>query len=101
MTQIRKTLLLCGRLGKNSLASFIILALVVGMTACAGRETAELRELVKEQGKRLQQLEDIQAIERLQRAYGYYVDKQFNIRTGYFHSDLVVFAVIISRRGTA
>jgi hypothetical protein len=44
------------------------------LTAC-GSTDSELRALIERQAERLQRVEDVQAIERLERAYGYYVDK--------------------------
>lgn len=48
---------------------------VAAVAAPAQASEAELRAIIADQAARLQKLEDIQAIERLQRAYGYYVDK--------------------------
>lgn len=50
-------------------------ALALAAVALGGCGDAQLRKQVAAQEARLQRLEDIQAIERLQRAYGFYVDK--------------------------
>ncbi|PCJ39821.1 MAG: hypothetical protein COA71_13125 [SAR86 cluster bacterium] len=44
------------------------------LTACSPGNS-DLTALIKAQAKRLQRVEDVQAIEKLERAYGYYVDK--------------------------
>lgn len=51
----------------------IVLPLACLLAGC-GRN-AELEALVRDQGARLQRLEDVEAIDRLWNAYGFYVDK--------------------------
>lgn len=52
----------------------LCLGLLPLLTACQPNDS-ELLSLLAEQEERLQRLEDIEAIGRLERAYGYYVDK--------------------------
>ena len=75
MTLKDKACVLHGWHGKYLMGSLMVVTASFSLTACTSKEITKLRETVKVQGERLQRLEDIQAIERLQRAYGYYVDK--------------------------
>jgi hypothetical protein len=66
-----------GSLGLSLSSKAYVALLLVVIVVCGALAVSEfrLRHVVQSQGNRIQQLEDIQAIERLERAYGYYVDK--------------------------